>query len=47
MVYKYHDAEIGKYLYENYKVGIIKTEEEFKDELNKMMKERNGSNGTR
>ena len=46
LVYKYHDAKIGKYLYENYKVGKIRTEEEFKCELNKLMKERSSSNGT-
>ena len=37
MVYKYHTAEIGKQLYEKYRSGSIKSEEEFKCEMKKLM----------
>lgn len=37
MVYKYHTAEIGKQLYEKYRSGSIKSEEEFRGEMKKLM----------
>lgn len=43
MVYKYHTAEIGKQLYEKYRNGSIKSEEEFKCEMKKLMEGRETS----
>ena len=37
LVYKYWDAEIGKSLYEKYISGEICTEEDFKNEMNKLV----------
>lgn len=37
MVYKYYTAEVGRKLYEEYRLGIIRTEEKFKSELKRLM----------
>lgn len=42
LVYKYWNAEVGKELYERYKAGIIRTEDEFKVEMNKLIQNKVG-----
>ncbi len=36
LIYKYHTSEIGKHLYEKYRLGEINTEEDFKFEMIKL-----------
>lgn len=36
--YKYCDAEVGKELYKKYSSGIICTEEDFRDEMNRLIR---------
>lgn len=46
MVYKYYTADIGKRLYEKYRLGSITTEEAFKYEMDMLIRESEG-NGKR
>ena len=45
LVYKYWDAEIGKRLYEKYMSGAIGTEEDFKNEMNRLVRDKNQREG--
>lgn len=42
LVYKYWNAEVGKELYEHYQAGIIRTEDEFKAEMNQLVRNKVG-----
>ena len=45
LVYKYWDAGIGKRLYEKYISGNIGTEEDFKNEMNRLVRDKNQREG--
>ena len=45
LVYKYWDAGIGKRLYEKYISGNIGTEEDFKNEMNRLVRDKNQRGG--
>lgn len=44
-MYKYWDAEIGKRLYEKYISGDIGTEEDLKNEMNRLVRDKNQREG--
>ena len=46
LVYKYYTADMGKWLYEKYRLGSITTEEAFKYEMDRLIRESEG-NGKR
>ena len=45
LVYKYWDAEVGKELYKKYRSGVIGTEEDFKDEMNRLTRYKDSREG--
>lgn len=44
-MYKYWDAEVGKELYKKYRSGVIGTEEDFKDEMNRVTRYKDSREG--
>lgn len=45
MVYQYWDAEAAKELYKKYRSGVIGIEEDFKEEMNRLIRYKDSREG--